>query len=306
MSLELRPFRLPLKDPFRGLDVRDGLLVGRNGTWAEFSPFADYPETLRRRWATATQEALDGLWPEPVRSLVPVNVTVPAVGPERAHRLVSESGCSTAKVKIGDDADEARVEAVRDALGPRGRLRVDVNARWDVEEAARKLASLRRYDLEYAEQPVATLDEMRMLRRKVDVPLAVDESLRTAEDPFAVDVSGAADVAVLKVAPLGGVRATMRLAASLPVPVVISSALESSVGLAAGIACAAAIEDLRYACGLATSALFTDDLVAEPLRPENGAIRVAVPEVDAERLERYALKGPEADRLVTWFRVAIR
>ena len=306
MALELRPFRLGLTDRFRGLDSRDGLLVGAEGRWAEFSPFADYPETLRRRWAAATLEALDGLWPEPVRSKVPVNVTVPAVSPERAHRLVSESGCSTAKVKIGDEGDEARVEAVRDALGPRGRLRVDVNAQWDVEGAARKLASLRRYDLEYAEQPVATLDEMRVLRRKVDVPLAVDESLRTAEDPFSVDVEGAADVAVLKVAPLGGVRAAMRLAESLPVPVVISSALESSIGLAAGIACAAAIEDLRYACGLATSALFDEDLVTEPLRPVDGAIQVRKPELDADSLERHALEGPDADRLVTWFREATR
>ena len=305
MDLELRPFRLRLIDRFRGLDERDGLLVRRGERWAEFSPFADYPETLRRRWAKATMEALDEDWPDPVRSKVPVNVTVPAVAPDRAHELVSRSGCATAKVKIGDEGSEARVEAVRDALGPRGHLRVDVNARWGVEEAARELSLLRRYDLEYAEQPVGSLDEMRRLRRMVDVPLAVDESLRTADDPFAVDIEGAADVAVLKVSPLGGVRATLRLAESLPVPVVISSALESSIGLAAGLACAAALEDLRHACGLATASMFESDLVAEPFRPVDGAISVRRPDVDGELLESSALEGPDADRLVAWFQEAI-
>lgn len=306
MDLELRPFGLKLKNRFRDLDVRTGLLVGSGGRWAEFSPFADYPKQLRERWARATLEALDEPWPAPVRNKVPVNVTVPAVAPELAHRIVRESRCGTAKVKVGDEGDEARVEAVRDALGASGRLRVDVNGRWDVDGAARMLSSLRRYDLEYAEQPVPTLDEMRSLRRRIDVPLAVDESLRTAADPLAVDITDAADVAVLKVAPLGGVRATIELAERLAVPIVISSALESSVGLAAGIACAAAIEDLRYACGLATAALFADDLVTEPFLPVDGAIEVRRPLVDEALLQRHALEGPEADRLRTWFQEATR
>lgn len=281
------------------------MLVKRGESWAEFSPFADYPPTLRRRWSRATLEALDGDWPTPVRTRIPVNVTVPAVDADRAHELVATSGCTTAKVKVGDDQDEARVEAVRAALGSEGRLRVDVNASWDVEEAARKLNILARYDLEYAEQPVQSLDEMRALRRRVDVPLAIDESLRTADDPMAVDVTDAADVAVLKVAPLGGVRAALALADRLQLPVVVSSALESSVGLAAGLALAAALDELPHACGLATGKLLAADMVTEPYVPVDGAIELAPFEVDESALEEHALTGPEADRLRTWFHEAI-
>lgn len=305
MDLELTPFRLSLRVRFRNLDERTGLLVRRGDRWAEFSPFPDYPEHLRRRWARATLEALDDGWPAPVRSSVPVNVTVPAVGAERAHEIVTTSGCRTAKVKVGDDNDEARLEAVRDALGPDGRLRIDVNAAWDVDTAVRRLGVLARFDLEYVEQPVSTLDEMRALRRKVDVRLAVDESLRTAEAPQDVDVTDACDVAVLKVAPLGGVRATMALAERLPVPVVVSSALESSVGLAAGLACAVALDELPFACGLATARLFTQDLVSDPLLPIDGEIQVRQPTPDAGLLAAHELRGYEADRLVTWFEEAI-
>jgi O-succinylbenzoate synthase len=301
MDIELRPFRVPLRARFRGLDERAGLLVRRGETWAEFSPFDDYTPAQQRRWAAATFEALDGDWPQPLRDSVPVNVTVPAVGPEEAHSLVVASGCTTAKVKIGDDGDEARLEAVRDALGPQGKLRVDVNAAWDEDLAARKLGQFKRFDLEYVEQPVADLDAMRSLRRKVDVPLAIDESLRTADDPFTVDIRDAADVAVLKVAPLGGVRSTLELANHLGIPVVISSALESSVGMAAGIACAAALDELPYACGLATTSLFEADLVDDPLVPVDGHIEVRIPTVDQVALERFADEGPDADRLRAWF-----
>ena len=304
MDLELRPFRLPLRTRFRGLLERDGMLVRRGEAWAEFSPFADYPEPMRRRWAAATLESLDGALPAPVRTTVPVNVTVPAVGPELAHRLVADSGCRTAKVKVGDDGDEARVEAVRDALGPLGRLRIDVNATWDVERAATRLKNLSRYDLEYAEQPVPTLDEMRELRRRSTVPLAVDESLRTAPDPMTVDLRDAADVAVLKVAPLGGVRAALAVAERHALPVVVSSALESSVGLAAGLALAAALPELPYACGLATARLFEADLVENPYEPHEGEITVAPFEVSESALDEHALDGPEADRLRVWFREA--
>src|SRR5690606_19988503 len=154
-------------------------------------------------------------WPEPRRSRVPVNVTVPAVGPEQAWKVVRASGCATAKVKVAEPGqsladDVARVEAVRDALdaaGPGGRVRGDANGAWSVEEAVTALRALARFDLEYAEQPVATLEDMAALRRRVDVPLAADESVRTAHDPLRIAGLDAADVVVLKVQPLGGVRA---------------------------------------------------------------------------------------------------
>ena len=146
-----------------------------------------------------------------------MNVTVPAVGPEQAHRIVSGSGCRTAKVKVAERgepgaADIARVEAVRDALGPDGRIRVDANGGWDTDTAARMLGELGRFGLEYAEQPCATLDELAALRRRVDVLVCADESIRKAEDPLAVRAAGAADIVMLKAQPLGGVRSALRVA----------------------------------------------------------------------------------------------
>lgn len=287
--------------PFRGLRERTGLLVRRGSRWAEFSPFADYPLHLRRRWFASTMEQLAESDVDILRERIPINVTVPAVDPAEAHSLVSRSGCSTAKVKVGDAEDEARVEAVRDALGPRGKLRVDVNARWTVDEAVLRLKSLDRYDLQYAEQPVAGLDELRELRARVDVPIAVDETLRTATDPELIDLAGVADVAVLKVAPLGGIASTLRLAERLGVPVIISSALETSVGMAAGIMCAARLPELDLACGLGTVSLFEDDLVVDPLVEHDGSIAVRYPTVDEAALARHELTGPEADRLLGWF-----
>lgn len=304
MDLELRPFRLPLRIPFRNLTERTGLLVRKGRVWAEFSPFADYPPYLRRRWFEATMEML-GEQPPPLRDRIPVNVTVPALPPQEAHDLVAGSGCRTAKVKVGDPDDEERVEAVREALGPSGKLRIDVNGAWAVEDAAAKLGVLGRYDLEYAEQPVAGLEEMRELRARVDVPLAVDESLRTALDPGQLDLTGIADVAVLKVAPLGGIGRTLRLAERVGIPVVISSALESSVGMAAGLACAARLPALDYACGLGTVSLFEEDIVEDPLVECDGAIEVRSPVVDEQALEQQELTGPEADRLRDWFTTEI-
>jgi O-succinylbenzoate synthase len=279
------PYRLPLRTRFRGIDVRDGLLVRGPAGWGEFSPFWEYgPEESRRWWAAAEEAAFAG-WPAPVRDTVPVNVTVPAVGPERAHAIVRASGCRTAKVKVAEPGqtsadDLARVEAVRDALGPAGAIRVDANAAWDVDTAAARLAELARVGLEYVEQPCARLDELAALRRRVDVPVAVDEAVRRAPDPLRVDLREACDVVVLKVQPLGGVRAALRVAEAHGQPCVVSSALESSVGIAAGVALAAALPELPFACGLATVALFTEDVSSSPLLPVGGALPVVRPEPD--------------------------
>ena len=287
---------VPLRSRFRGLLVRDGALIRGDAGWGEFSPFWDYDDSESRRWWLAAREAADEGWPAPVRTSVPVNVTVPAVDPARAREIVLASGgCRTAKVKVAEPGqtaadDEARLEAVRDALGPDGRIRVDANTAWDVEEAVARLAAYDRAagGLEYAEQPVRTVDELAALRRRTHVPLAADESVRRSDDPMAVVRRAAADVVVLKVQPLGGVRACLELAERMGLPVVVSSALESSVGLAAGIALAAALPELPYACGLATGRLFTDDVVADPLLPADGAIAVRRPEPDPVALARTA------------------
>jgi O-succinylbenzoate synthase len=222
---------------------------------------------------------------------------VPAVSPARAHEIVARSGCTTAKVKVAEGDDDARVEAVRAALGPSGRIRVDANAAWDVDTAAARIGALARHGLEYVEQPVATLEEMATLRRRVDVPLAVDESLRSASDPLRVSALGAADVVVLKAAPLGGVRAAARIADACGLPVVVSSALETSIGIAAGIALAAALPELPYACGLATVALLRGDVVAEPLLPRDGALEVRRPAVEEGRLAPYEVAPDESPHL---------
>ena len=297
--LEARVYSVPLRTRFRGIDVRDGVLVRGPAGWGEFSPFWDYDVAESRRWwAAALEGAVDG-WPAPVRDSVPVNVTVPAVDPERAHAIVTASGCRTAKVKVGEPGqsaadDLARVEAVRDALGPSGAMRVDANAAWDVDTAVARIAELDRVGLEYVEQPCATLAELIALRRRIDVRIAADEVVRRAADPLRVDLREACDVVVLKVQPLGGVRAALEVAAAHGLPCVVSSALESSVGIAAGVALAAALPDLPFACGLATVALFTDDVSRTPLLPVDGALPVRRPEPD--RLAAVAADSGTAAR----------
>ena len=179
---------------------------------------------------------------------------------------------------------------MRDALGPDGRIRVDANGAWYVDEAVAAIAALDRAagGLEYVEQPCATVEDLAAVRRRVDVPIAADESIRRAADPYRVRDLEAADIAVLKVQPLGGVRACLRIAEDIGLPVVVSSALETSVGIAAGVALAAALPELPYACGLATVQLLTDDVAVEPLLPVDGALPVRRPEVDAAALDRLA------------------
>jgi O-succinylbenzoate synthase len=275
-------YAVPLRRRFRGLTVRSGLLVRGPAGWGEFSPFDDYSAPQVLPWWRSTYEAAWIGWPPPVRDRIPVNATVPAVpADDVAAVLAAFPGCTTAKVKVaeageteGDDLE--RVAAVRDVLGPGGRIRIDANTGWDARTAARRLAALDRAagGLEYAEQPCPSIDELALLRRLTHVPIAADESIRRSSDPMAVVRAGAADIAVLKVAPLGGVRACLRLAERLGLPVVVSSALESSVGMAAGLALAAALPELPYACGLGTVGLFERDVVDVSLLPVDGYLPV--------------------------------
>jgi o-succinylbenzoate synthase len=298
----LRAFAIPMPTKFRGVTVREGALIEGPSGWGEFSPFAEYGPRECARWlASALESAFDG-WPEPVRDRIPVNVTVPAVGADRAREIVAASGCRTAKVKVAErgqpEADDIeRVEAVRDAIGPDGKIRVDANGGWEVPAAKRMLRQLERFGLEYAEQPCATLDEMASLRRDVGIPLAADESIRRAEDPLRVRAAGAADIVVLKVQPLGGVRAALRIAEACGLPVVVSSAVDTSVGLAAGVALAAALPELPYACGLATMSLLSGDVTGSPLIEAGGELPVRRPAVSEAALARFEVNpGPWRDR----------
>ncbi len=298
----LRAFAIPMTTKFRGITVREGALIEGPAGWGEFSPFAEYGPRECARWLASALESAQAGWPAPVRDRIPVNVTVPAVPADQARAIVAASRCRTAKVKVAERGqtegdDLARVEAVRDALGPDGKVRVDANGGWDVAAATRMLRLLGRFGLEYAEQPCATLDEMAEVRRDVDIPLAADESIRRAEDPERVRAAGAADIVVLKVQPLGGVRAALRVADACGLPVVVSSAVDTSVGLAAGVALAAALPSLPYACGLATMSLLTGDVTREPLVEDGGELPVRRPLVDAAELARWETDpGPWRER----------
>jgi O-succinylbenzoate synthase len=300
-------YSIPLTTRFRGIDVREGMLLHGDAGWGEFSPFLEYDADVVRPWLAAAREAADEGWPEPVRETIPVNVTVPACDPERAHRIVLASqGCRTAKVKVAERGqtvadDQARLEAVRDALGPDGLVRIDANGGWSVDQAVANILLLDRAadGLEYVEQPVAAVEDLAVVRRRVGVPIAADESIRQAADPYRVRELEAADIAVLKVQPLGGVRACLGIAEDIGLPVVVSSAIETSVGIAAGIALAAALPELPYACGLATVQLLLGDVVPDPLLPVDGALPVRRPQPTPTLLERYAAAP---DRVEHWTR----
>ncbi|MFG1621292.1 o-succinylbenzoate synthase [Kribbella sp. NPDC049227] len=294
-------YSIGLKNKFRGITVREGMLFEGPAGWAEWSPFLDYDDATCVSWLRAAREAAVDGWPAPVRDVVPVNCTVPAIGPSKAAEIVRASGCGTAKVKVAEPGqtladDLERVEAVRDAIGA-GRVRIDANGAWSVDEAVKSLKELARFDLEYVEQPCAAVEDLAAVRRRAEVPVAADESIRRAEDPLLVKKLEAADIAVLKVQPIGGVRACLEIAEQIGLPVVVSSALETSVGIAAGVALAAALPDLPYACGLATVSMFTSEVVAEPLLPVDGLLPVRRVRPDVALL---AAARADATRTAVW------
>lgn len=304
-----RLYAIPLATPFRGLLIREGLVFEGPAGWGEFCPFDDYDDRESAPWLATAIEQCTGGWPAPVRNRIPVNCTIPAVDPQRARQIVTTSGCVTAKVKVAEHPgssaeDVARVEAVRDVLGPAGSVRVDANGAWDVDTAVTQIRLLDQAaaGLEYVEQPCATIDELAAVRRRVDVRIAADESVRRAEDPLQVAVAQAADVVVLKCAPLGGVRRSLQVAEAVGLPCVVSSALETSIGLAAELALAAALPELDFACGLGTLSLLCGDVVPDKysLWPEDGFLPVpsAPAAPDRTRLDTYERSYP--DRLAWW------
>lgn len=273
-------FSIPLTTPFRRTEIREGLLIQGPAGWGEFAPFPEYGPAESARWLSAAIEAAWIGWPQAVRDSVPVNAIVPAVDAAVAARLVRASGCRTVKVKVAEPGqsladDIARVAAVRDTLGVQGQIRIDANGAWTTGDAVVALRALGELHLEYVEQPCASLVECAALRRVVDVPVAIDEALRNADDPHrVVGLREAADVLVLKVPPLGGVRPALAVADTYGLPCVVSSALDTSVGLAAGLALAASLPELPYACGLGSGLLLTSDVTDDRLLPVDGELAV--------------------------------
>ncbi|MFF1881409.1 o-succinylbenzoate synthase [Pseudarthrobacter sp. NPDC058196] len=289
---------LPMRVKFRGIMERESLLLRGPAGWGEFCPFPEYGDAEASRWLAAAIEAGWQGFPAPLRASVPVNATVPAVPADRVPEALARFGrVDAVKVKVAErgqslDDDAARLRAVRAAL-PEAAIRVDANGGWDVPAAVEALTRLAHVGLEYAEQPVPSIEglaEVRSRLRDAGTPvlIAADESVRKETDPLRVARAGAADLIVVKVAPLGGVRRALDIVAQAGLPAVVSSALDTSVGIRAGLALAAALPELPYACGLGTVSLFESDITVDPLVADDGAIglRDAVP--DAGLLERFA------------------
>lgn len=299
---------IPMRVRFRGVTAREAVLIRGPQGWGEFAPFLEYDDIESSRWLAAAVEAAYHGWPAPVRDTVSINATIPAVAPDQVNDVLNRyDGCTTAKVKVAErgqtlEDDVSRVAAVRDVMGPQARVRVDANGGWTISEATEALRRLAAYGLEYAEQPCASVEELACLRitlarNGIDVLVAADESIRRASDPMRVVREEAADVIVVKVAPLGGVRSALAIAQECGLPTVVSSALDTSVGIRAGLALAAALPELPFACGLGTVELMAGDVSNDSLVPLAGSIVVRDLPVDPDLLERWQ---PSADREQWW------
>ena len=299
----LRVLALPMRTTFRSLDVRETALIKGESGWGEFAPFVEYSDQESLPWLESAIEAADKALSPALREAIPINATVPASNDEAEIEQILSwyPGVDTVKIKVGTGIKEdlARIKAVRKYL-PKAKIRIDVNGSWSVKEALLNINAIYEVTgdlLEYVEQPVASLDELKQLKEgmSVDVKIAGDEVLRKAKDPFAISLDGAIDILMLKVSPLGGIKRAMDLAIHHKLPVVVSSALESAVGISHGLALAARLPELDYACGLGTSALFNQDISDIPII--NGSIKVKNYPIDIAQIERHELKG---ERLEWW------
>jgi len=299
----LRVLALPMRTTFRSLDVRETALIKGESGWGEFAPFVEYSDQESLPWLESAIEAADKALSPALRELIPINATVPASNDEAEIEQILSwyPGVDTVKIKVGTGIKEdlARIQEVRKHL-PKAKIRIDVNGSWSVKEALSNISAIYEVTgdlLEYVEQPVASLDELKQLKEgmSVDVKIAGDEVLRKAKDPFAISLDGAIDILMLKVSPLGGIKRAMDLASYHKLPVVVSSALESAVGISYGLALAARVPRLDYACGLGTSALFNQDISDIPII--SGAIKVKSYPIDIAQIERHELKG---ERLEWW------
>jgi O-succinylbenzoate synthase len=304
-----RVVSLPLSTRFRGLDAREALLFEGPAGWTEFSPFVEYGDEEAAAWLRA---AIEFGWSETVLppsapARIRVNATLPAVDADSVPGVLARfPGCRTVKVKVAEAGQElasdvARVSRVRDFLGPDGRIRVDANGAWNLDEAEHAIHALAEFDLEYVEQPCATVDELAQIRKRVKymgIPIAADESVRKEEDPVAVARAKAADILIVKVQPFGGIERALGIIEEAGLPVVVSSAIDTSVGLSMGALLAASIPGgLSYDCGLGTAALLAADITDSPLLPVDGQIEVRRVDVSEALLEKCAATD---DRRAWW------
>ncbi|MDQ0095730.1 o-succinylbenzoate synthase [Paeniglutamicibacter psychrophenolicus] len=298
---------LPMTVQFRGVRHREAMLLHGPAGWGEFSPFLEYGPAEASAWLRSAIEAAWDGYPDPVRQAIPVNATLPAVGPERVEAvLASYDAAHTIKVKVAETGqdlaqDVARVAEVR-RLFPDAAIRIDANAGWDHDQAMAALEALAGYGLQYAEQPVAGIDGLvrvreEVARRGLGVLIAADESVRKESDPLAVARAGAADLIVIKAQPLGGVRRALQVVRDAGLPAVVSSALDTSIGLRQGAALAAALPDLPYACGLATGSLFSSDITTDRFLAVGGELRLRDIAADPDLLRKHEVN---AERRTWW------
>jgi O-succinylbenzoate synthase len=272
----LRVVALPTKTNFRGIKIREVALFKGEYGWAEFSPFLEYEDAECAAWLACAIEAATQPRPKLFRSTINVNGTIPAIDDEKEISKIVDlyPGVKTFKIKVGDniELDLTRIKAVR-SLRPDSAIRVDVNGAWTVDQAVSflKLAG----EIEYIEQPCASVEELRELKKRIDVKIAGDEVIRKAVDPFALDLNGVVDILMLKVQPLGGIKRIHNLIDHHKLPVVVSSALESAIGIDYGLVLAGSIDHLDYGCGLATGSLLAKDVANISI--DSGQMKISSP-----------------------------
>jgi len=317
MSIELPPLaevlanshvvRLPMRVKFRGITQREALLIKGPAGWGEFSAFGEYEAEEASRWLAAGIEAAYQPFPELLRTKIPVNATLPAVPANEVGSILDRYDAPhTIKIKVAEHGQDLQHDVARVAearrLYPDAALRVDANMGWDIDEAVHALRKLSEFDLQYAEQPVPGIIGLAQVREKlrnagIELKIAADEAVRKHTDPLEVSRLGAADLMVIKAQPLGGIQAVLEIAKQAELDVVVSSALDTSVGLAQAAALASALPELPYACGLSTGTLLADDVCADPLLATAGFLPVRRIEADVQKLQQHR---PEDSRIQWW------
>jgi O-succinylbenzoate synthase len=280
------PFSVALRHPVLGVTMRSGYLIEGPAGWGEYSPLPSWSDAERAAAERSALEAATLPFPPAVRDRVAVNAMVPRLAPDAAAALALGSGCGTVKVKVGDEQSLDRIAAIRSACGPGVRIRLDANGAWDVETALQELTRLAVYDIELVEDPVASLEELAALRGRAGMPIAAESCIRTTADAQRLRRLESADVIVLKPQRIGGVRVALQAAEESGIPAIASSALETSVGLAAVVALAASLPDAPFAHGAGTALLLASDVVSDPLVPIDGWLTPRRPSVDLRRLVR--------------------
>lgn len=299
--------KLPLRSRFRGIQYREALIFKGSERYSEFSPFLEYDDQESSTWLRAALEFANNPLPAALRQLVPINATLPAVRPDQVVKTLEPFGeFGTIKIKVAENGQELDQDLARIAQAhksfPDASLRLDANGNYSVTQAMTIIKAIAHLPIEYFEQPVSTIKELVELRKQIaaaeiQMKIAADESIRKQSDPLEVAALGAADIAVLKVQPLGGLTRSLEIASESGLTSVVSSALETSIGIAHGLHLAASLPKLDYACGLGTASLLAKDITRNPLIAVNGHLKLTEPEIDAGLVSELAV---DSDRRIWW------